>query len=514
MTAALTKRRPGLRRRLDNMALRLQARVDAAWTDRVVPWAAAAVLFVVLLSVELANIRQLDGGSGLGGWLQAAWRFRNGEGTTSTLTATDLIRDQWSFIAYPVLWATRVVPARVVLAVVQAGALAVAVVPLWRIARETAALRIGTTAALLLAYAIAPIVQAANLTLFRPEVIAVPLLFWALLSARRERWRSYWLALAVVLLCRADLGLTVAAVGLLVLTEGRRRVGLATTIIGVGWAVMATIALEPELPEGPLTAAETFGALGSAPLAVLRTMFSDPTQFLDDLFSPAGTDVVLTVFGPLLFLPLVAPRYLSPGIPALVLGTAAVQALARASEPDVILFGGGSSQLVEAAPFVFLAAIVALSRIGRRNVERVLVDHRIVAALTVGAIVFFAGYAPSSPHRQPWQWGGRDQVDAERLAAVDAVDPDVPIAVTPQLTERVAERAWARELPFAPPSRAVVTTATRRARAVIVDTTGEDSNGLPLWGPGDRTRLQGRLAALEFEVVYSGQDIVAFARSG
>ena len=75
-----------------------------------------------------------------------------------------MVRDQWAFTSLPLLWLGRYLPIAVVFAVAEALCLGLAVVPLWRMAREVARLRLGATIGLTLAYCAAPVLYTANLT--------------------------------------------------------------------------------------------------------------------------------------------------------------------------------------------------------------------------------------------------------------------------------------------------------------------------------------------------------------
>ncbi len=499
-----------LRRRLDNLGLRVQARLDAEWADRVLPWAIAAVLFVVLTAMALAVVRQLDGGPGLGVWGQAAWNVRRGAPPVSSLAGGDPVVRQWSFVALPVLEATRWIPAPQALAGAQALALALAVVPIWRLARESVSLRIGTTTAVVMAYALAPTVHAANLSLFHPEALAVPGLAWATLFGRRKRWPAYWLCVALVLLCRADLGVTVAALGLLGVLEGDRRHGWITAGVGMAWTVAALVILDPRLPTGPLTAAQAFAAEGVAPLAELRTLFTDPVRGLGDLFSQPSLPVLVALFAPLLFLPLTATRYMIPALPPLVLGIAGDQAVQRLVDAGDVRGWLGTSQVVVATVPVFVAAIVALGRIGRRSITRVNLDHRLVGALVLAAAVIFVQNAPSSPYQQPWAWGSRDDTDQARLDAIDAVPDRAGVTVSPQLAALVAERRVVHDTWIGPPERAGSLRPT--TRAVVLDTTATDGNGSELWDAGDRAAVRAALRRQGYAVVFERDGILALTR--
>ena len=61
---------PSLRRRWQRFVLRTQGRLDGANADRFVPWLLALAVFAWYVAVEAAAVRSLDGGSGLGPWLQ------------------------------------------------------------------------------------------------------------------------------------------------------------------------------------------------------------------------------------------------------------------------------------------------------------------------------------------------------------------------------------------------------------------------------------------------------------
>ena len=61
-----------VRRRLDIVMLRWQARLDAPVWDRSLPWISAVVLAVILSLLALARQRDLGIGSDLGHYLQAS----------------------------------------------------------------------------------------------------------------------------------------------------------------------------------------------------------------------------------------------------------------------------------------------------------------------------------------------------------------------------------------------------------------------------------------------------------
>jgi hypothetical protein len=504
------RRRPGFRRRLDTLSLRVQARLDQEWADRTLPWLMAAGLFVLLFAMSLAVVRQLDGGPGLSQWMQAAWHVRGGDAPVSSLTGTNLVTEPWSFVALPVLWLTRWIPTSQLLGGTQALALSLAIVPLWRIARDVFNLRLGTTSAVIGAYALAPAVHAANLSVFHPEVFAVPALAGAALWRGQARWVRYWICIAVILSCRAVLGLTVAAIGVVAILDGELRVGVASLVLGLGWTVAGVIVLDPHLPQSGLTVAQSFAASGTAPLAEARNLLTDPTAVLGDLFAQDSLPIVVALLAPLLFLSLSAPRTLIPAIPPLVLGIAAGQSVQGASEAGVPEGAFGPALAVVAVVPITVAGLVALSRIGRRSITRVNVDHRIVASIVAASLVLFVQFAPSSPYQQPWAWGGRNQEDRARIVAAEGVGPTVAVTSSPQIGAQVAERRILYETPLGPPSIGEVWQPT--TPVLLLDTTAQGSDGTPLWDDDDRRAVLASLDRQGYGVDFVSDGIYRLTR--
>ncbi|MBI2710216.1 MAG: DUF2079 domain-containing protein [Actinobacteria bacterium] len=504
----MARRRPGLRRRLDHLALRVQGRVDAAWADRVVPWAMAAALFALLVAIALAVLRQLDGGPSLAVWGQAAWRVRHGQRAWSSVAGRDPVASTWAFAAWPLLWASRWVPTSALLSVVQALALSLAVVPIWRFAREVGRLRVGTTTLLCAAYALAPQVHVANLGAFHPEAIAVGAVSWATLFLRRRRWWAYWACVGLALASRGDVGFLVAGLGVLAAVQGQRRVGWATAGLGFAWSVAAVVALDPTLAGRTVAASVDGSAL--APLAAARDLVTRPLDVLGAIADRRTLPELVALFGPLLFLPLTAPRHLAPAAGPVVLGIAGDAALRDAAGPTVAAGALGSAPLLLAVVPVVLAAAVALSRIGRKPLDRVNTDHRLAAALALATLALFVEAAPTSPYNQPWAWGGRDAADAAREEALDGLRRADSITVSPQMAAMVAEWPAVREGPAAPPPRPG--TWRPGTDAVLLDTNGRDAMGLAIWDDADRTAVVVALRARGYRVVLSAEGIILLRR--
>lgn len=505
---------PSIRRRWDRLVLRTQGSLDGETADRILPWLAGALVVTVHLALNAAALRALDGGSGIGPWLQASWRRSHGM-AGQPVGGVDPARGSWSFVSEPILWLTRHVPPEAVFTTVQAAALGIAVLPLWRLARDEARLRVGAAVVVITAFALAPTLHRANLSAFHPELVALPALLWAYLRARQGRWLRYTAMVVLVLACRADLGLTVAALGLLLVLEGRRRAGTITIAAGLAWTVVAGLVLRPDTPDVALTPAGEFVARATSPLAVVPDLVLHPIIQARELLAEPSVLFLVVVLAPLLFLPLVSVRRLFVAMPCLVLAMIADRAVQRVAQEDVLTLSPAAAHIGPALAFVFVALVFALERIGTPSVTRVNVDRRVLFALLAGATLLFVTEAPSSPYRRPWAWGSRDAIDGARIEAADLVGPTDAVAVSPSAIALVAERADLVELPTDPHdlTRARIERVARRADVVLLDTSEVDPvTGDPDWSPAAIERVLGRFTDAGLDVVYGAQGIHLLVR--
>ncbi len=484
-------RRPELKRRWDRFWLRLHARLDGETADRTIPWVAAVTTFVVHVALATAARRSGVAGSGLGPWLQAAWARSNG-GVDVPLGGVDPARASGSLVGEGVLQLTRLVPATELFTVVQALAIAATIVPLWRLARDRAHLRAGASLVVVLAFALAPTLHRASLSPFHPELVALPALLWAYLHGSRGAWAKYWILVLVALCSRADLGLTVAALGLLVANQHHRTTGFVTSAVGLAWLAVASLVTTTEPPSTALTPAGEFVARAVGPLAAVPEVLSNPFGELVHLLAEPSVEFLVVVLAPLLFLPLVSFRRFAAALPCLALAMVADRAVQEAAEVGVLNLSPIAAHITPALAFVFLALVMSLERIGDLSVTRVNVDRRILAALLAGSTLFFVTESPSSPYDRPWAWGGRGAAVRDRELMADVVPADGKVAVSPTATRLVAERRTVVELPPAPGDFDEARLALLAAEVdwVLLDTSPLDPiTSEPRWRPDDVTRV-------------------------
>jgi uncharacterized membrane protein len=225
-------------------------------------------------------------------------------------------------------------------------------------------------------------------------------------------------------------------------------------------------------------------------------MLTHPFQVLGDLVVEDNFAVIVFLLAPVLFLPVLAPRYLLPVVPLEVLYLVA-------DTPEQARFG---QQTIAITAFVFVATAMALSRIGTMGVERIRVDRRVLGAVILASTIFFVRDAASSPYQSPWNWGGRDAVDHARLDAVDLIDDEAAVRASPWMVPLLAERTDIHVLdPELEPNV--------RDAATDVDVVVLDNEEFDLWTDDDRRVFREGLGRLGFERAYSNEGIEVFIRT-
>jgi uncharacterized membrane protein len=400
--------------------------------DRSLPWLWAAVLFLVLWGLALLRHHTLLGSYDLGYFDQAAWLISHGRTPFVTVRAIHLLGDHGSFAFYPMGRAAGSLGGASIpgLLAIQAAALSVAVVPLYWIGRRLAGLSIGVCSALLAAYSLYPAVSNVNLFDFHPEVLVVPALLGAAYFSLKEqpRWPAYAACVAVTLACREDAAVPVFFLGVLLAFEGKRRrwAGALTILAAVVWLALDLTVVLPDFAGGSYVQDNRFAQYGDSLGSAAGYMLTHPFIVAGDFATKPNLYVLAGLFAPLLFLPLLAPRYLLPGLPLQL-----AYLLTNVAAAHTIT----AQYTVTTIPFVFLAAAMALGRGRARWRERPW--HRV---MVVAAVAGFLWFASASPRNQPWEWARRDRVDQARLAAARVVPGGAAVAATIRMWPLLAER--------------------------------------------------------------------------
>jgi uncharacterized membrane protein len=437
-------------------------------------------------------------GFDLGIYDQATWLLSRGRAPFVAIRGLDLFGQHAAYIMVLVAPLYRLWADPRLLLLLQVLFLALPAVVLYRVGGR----HLGHPAAGLavaVAYLAYPGVQWAISWQFHPEAIAAGLLAMAVLAADRGRYRAMAVWLALAALCGEEVGLVVAGFGLLLVAGGRRTVGWRTAGAGLGWFLLATYVLEP-LHAGRVTRLfETdYGIAGTGPLALLGALPTMAGHALQTGMANDGLFYLLLVFLPLLGLPLLAPRWLWPVAPALLLNLAAVQ-----PEHHQLRF----HYLATAAPLLAAGAVAGLARV--RSARRPLLAPLLVLLVVVACFTSWR-YGPA-----PW---ARDPVaipagptDQARRQALALVPEGAPVSAQYNLVPHLGHRVEVYEFPN--PFRAVnwglagdehPPEALERLRFVVVQR--------DLLGDQDRQLLDRLQAGSAWRTVMDRQDVVVLER--
>lgn len=179
----------------------------------------------------------------------------------------------------------RLFPSGLTLLVVQAVLIGLSAV----IVTACAVRHLGTTAGTLLglAYGLSWGLQSAVASQFHEIALAVPLLAACCAALVRRDHRAAALWAAPLALIKEDLGITVAAVGLVVLIRGSRRLGVGLIVGGVVAFVLTTRVILPALnPDGVWDYADD---------SILSLLGSDPGGAVNVLLTGAGEKALLVL---------------------------------------------------------------------------------------------------------------------------------------------------------------------------------------------------------------------------
>jgi len=379
-------------------------------------------------------------GFDLGIYDQATWLLSRGRAPFVTVRGLDLFGQHAAYIMVLVAPLYRLWADPRLLLLLQVLFLALPAVVLYRLGGR----HLGHPAAGLavaVAYLAYPGVQWAISWQFHPEAIAAGLLALALLAADRRRWPHMALWLALAALCGEEVGLVVAGFGLLLVVGGHRAVGWRTAGAGLAWFLVATYVLVP-LHAGRVTRLfETdYGIAGTGPWSLVRALPTMAGHAVQTGMANDGLFYLLLVFLPLLGLPLLAPRWLLPVAPPLLLNLAAVQ-----PEHHQLRF----HYLATAAPLLAAGAVAGLAAV--RSARRRLLAPLLVLLVVVACLTSWR-YGPAPWDRDPVAVpaGPADQVRRQALALVPE---GAPVSAQYNLVPHLGHRDEVYEFPN--PFRAV-----------------------------------------------------------
>ncbi|MEP6908863.1 MAG: DUF2079 domain-containing protein [Actinomycetota bacterium] len=331
-----------------------------------------------ILRYRAFNVGRFD----LGNMTQAVWSTAHGH----PLAITNLQGDQASRLGShvdpilalfaPLWWLW---PSPSMLVFVQAIAIALGALPVFWLARKhLGSERSGLGFAL--AYLLYPATEWLTLNEFHPVALACPLLLYAFWYLDEGRLVMFGCFAVLAALTKEEIPLVIAGMGLwYALSRRRYAVGAGIAVLGLVATVVSLELVLPHFNEGGSSQFyERYGALGSSPGDILKTLVTHPGRALEKAFGRAGIHYLMHLLIPLVALFLAAPLVLLAAIPELGLN------LLSATHTQSSIHHHYTAGLI---PPLMVASVLGAARLTRGHEER-----RSLVAVGIVAVMIASNY--------------------------------------------------------------------------------------------------------------------------
>ena len=433
-----------------------RARPRAEWARRRPrgPHAAVAAMVVVWAALfsylSVARHRAFwTGRFDVGNMVQAVWSTAQGR----PLETTDILGRQFTRLGAhvdpilvlftPFAW-TPFLPEALLVA--QAVIVATGALPaFWLGRRWLGDDRLAVAAAAV--YLLYPPLQWATVTEFHPVTLAAPLLLFCIWAAEERRYLTLTVLAVLAALCKEEVGLALAMLGLWMVVRGSgRRYGAFLAAASLAWVAFAVLWVIPHYNAGEGSAfVGRYASLGGDGGEVGRTLLTRPWEAVSLVLEYDRLSYLVALLAPLLLLPLAAPLLAAGALPEI-----AINVLADWFPQYSIEF----QYVAVIVPFLVAASILGLSRLRRAGRPQLLVraleDPGRVAVVWV-AVVAVAGLSMGP---LPW-WrdapligSDNQRLDQYRVTdhsrvmarAVALIPDDVPVSAGNLLGAHLSER--------------------------------------------------------------------------
>ncbi len=376
----------------------------------------------------------LTSGFDLGIFDQAVRAYAHGQLPVTPLKGVgfDLLGDHFSPIIALLAPFYRIWPSAGMLLVAQAALFALAVVPLARWAMR----EVGTWPAVVIGFCYGAswgVAAAAGFD-FHEVAFGVPLTALSATALGERRLTAAALWALPLLLVKEDMGLTTAAVGILVAARGRRVLGLATAVAGLGGSLLEISVLIPMashrgytylgnvLPgASSVSSAWGVGGLHADAHALVRAVAGLP--------NPVKLETLLMLLAPTAFVALRSS-----------LMWLAVPTLAwRFVSDNPSYWGTGYQYSAVLMPIVAAAFIEALARWRRSGRRKSLMRSRFALGVALAVTAILLPSRPTFGVLYPSSWSSSSHVAAADQL-LDMIPDEATVAATNQLAPQLTDR--------------------------------------------------------------------------
>jgi hypothetical protein len=209
---------------------------------------------------------------------------------------------------------------------------------------------------MVVAYLLSPALLGLNIFDFHPISLATPLLLYAMLALDHKRYGWFILACILAAMCKEDVPLTIAVLGLFLIWKYKLpRLGITLTIGGLLWSFIGFSIISHYYPGAQHNNFwYRYQALGSSPGEAIVNLIIHPWLFFTTFVTLNRLYYLASLFRSTGFLSLLAPEWLLLALPGL-----AVNLLST----DSLSYSGVYHYNATIIPFVMLSAIHGTRRL-------------------------------------------------------------------------------------------------------------------------------------------------------
>jgi len=326
-------------------------------------------------------------------------------------------------------------------------------------------------------YLLSPSLQAANMSDFHAVALSPTLLLTAFFFLETDRPWGFLAFSFLAIMCKEEVGLVVAMMGLWAVFVRRRwALGLGTLAVATGWSLISVAVVMPHfsgLQSSPFLV--RYGQFGDSPVAIVRNAVQQPGLLIDWLQRPDvlryPRDLLLSTGG----LSVLCPPCLLMAVPPLAINTFSAYGWMRS---------GGGHYSATIVPILVIAAIYGVDWLARqvqkwgdRHAARqgagtpawATYEAASLALVGLGLVVALVNYSHNGigPLSRRYELEPITEHAQRAQAFIDRVNnlpSDVPISASSSLYPHVAHR-----------ERVYLFPTISDAQYILLDTTGPGS---------------------------------------
>jgi uncharacterized membrane protein len=208
-----------------------------------------------------------------------------------------------------------------------------------------------------IAYLLSPALLGLNIFDFHPVSLAPPFLLFAILALTYKRYVWFLIACVLACMCKEDIPLTVALLGILVIWKYKLpRLGTVLLIGGLLWSLLAFKLVIPHFYPGVQANNYwyRYEALGSSPGAAVANLVIHPWLLFTTFFTMDRLYYLVGLVRSVGFLSLLSPEWLLPALPSLAVNIFST---------DPLLYSGVYHYNAAIIPFIMISAIHGARRL-------------------------------------------------------------------------------------------------------------------------------------------------------